>query len=415
METHDIFEEWCSYALGRELLHREFDLDSAVKLSSSKIVAVTGIRRSGKSSVLMLIAQKLSSAGEHVAYINVEDSRLGGRKELLDDILKWFGDSGFLLLDEVTSAADWEGWLSRVHELTKGRLKIIVSSSRSSLSSPSKPLRGRVISYELFPLSFKEFLSFKGIRPEKTTAGRGKVEKALSEYIKYGGFPEIVLAQNDTDKSLILDSYFKDIVGLDVAEASGQHISIVDSFSRYVIQSSTFSASKCLNFLKGLGYAVGKEKILELERHTESSYLAFFIPIFSRNIKDRLQYPRKSYAGDTGFYYGTTGKIDIGRAFETLVFLELKRRAKAASICYWKNSSGFEVDFIIKKGTDVSTAMQVAYEITETKTETRELRSLVSCSKDLHPAELIVLTKELKGVRKVEGVTVRLIPILEWL
>ena len=65
-------------------------------------------------------------------------------------------------------------------------------------------------------------------------------EKALAEYLKYGGFPEVVLAQNDTDKSLILDSYFKDIVGLDVAEASGQHISIVDSFSRYVMQSGTF-------------------------------------------------------------------------------------------------------------------------------------------------------------------------------
>ena len=154
---------------------------------------------------------------------------------------------------------------------------------------------------------------------------------------------------------------------------------------------------------------------MELERHTESSYLAFFIPIFSRSIKDRLQYPRKSYAGDTGFYYGTSGKTDIGRAFETLVFLELKRRAKASSICYWKNSSGFEVDFIIKKGTEVSTAIQVAYEIKETKTEARELRSLVSCSKDLNPAELIVLTKDLKGTRKVDGTTVKLVPVLEWL
>ena len=173
METYDIFEEWGSYALGRGLMPREFDFASAIKLSSSKIVAVTGIRRSGQSSILMLIAQKLSSAGERAAYINVEDSRLGGRKELLDEILKWFGDSGFLLLDEVTSAADWEGWLARVHELTKGKLRIIVSSSRSSLSSPNKPLRGRVISYELFPLSFNEFLSFKDIRPEKTTAGKG--------------------------------------------------------------------------------------------------------------------------------------------------------------------------------------------------------------------------------------------------
>ena len=143
--------------------------------SQTKIVAITGIRRCGKSSVLMLLAQKLAKEGKKVCYVNVEDSRLGAEKDVLDQILKWFGDEGFMLLDEITNANDWIGWLARTHELLKGRLHLVVGSSRRSLVVPSKPLRGRILSLELFPLSFKEFLTFRHVDVESTTAGARKI------------------------------------------------------------------------------------------------------------------------------------------------------------------------------------------------------------------------------------------------
>ena len=122
MESSNIFEEWNTYALRKVLLQRNVNLDAIERNSESKIVAITGIRRCGKSSVLMLLAQKLAKEGKEVCYVNVEDSRLGAEKNVLDQILKWFGDEGFLLLDEITSANDWSGWLARTHELLKGRL-----------------------------------------------------------------------------------------------------------------------------------------------------------------------------------------------------------------------------------------------------------------------------------------------------
>ncbi|MBI5229000.1 ATP-binding protein, partial [Candidatus Micrarchaeota archaeon] len=209
MSSSDVFEEWTAYARKKALYARDIDLDSIEKGVQSKIVAVTGIRRSGKSSVLMLLLQKLVNEGKKAGYVNVEDSRLNGTEHVLDDALKWFGDDGYLLLDEVTSAHDWQGWLARNHELLKGKLKLVVSSSRKNLIVPNKPLRGRMLSVEMFPLSFKEFLSFKKIEVEKTTVGRGKLEKAFSEYLKYGGFPEVVLTDGETDKVRILNSYFK--------------------------------------------------------------------------------------------------------------------------------------------------------------------------------------------------------------
>ncbi len=416
MNSVNVFEEWTAYAKKKELHTREINLDSIEQNSLSKIVAITGIRRCGKSSVLMLLLQKLSSEGKKAVYINVEDSRLSSNENVLDDALKWFGDEGYLLLDEVTNADDWQGWLARNHELLKGRLKIIVSSSRKNLVIPSKPLRGRILAIELFPLSFKEFLAFKHIQLEKTTVGRGKLEKAFIEYMKYGGFPEVALAQEDIDKIRILNAYFKDIVGLDVAEVSHEDVSTVEVFGKYVLQSPLFSASKCLNFFKTIGYKIGKEKILRLEKYAETGYLFFFTLIFSYKLKDKSQYPRKAYAGDVGFFYSTTGKLDFGRLYENVAYLELKRRTQGQKeLCYWKNKQGFETDIIVKQGTNVNEAIQVVYSLEDEKTLNRELRGLVACIKELKPTKALILTKDKDEMRIMDDVKIRFIPLIDWL
>ncbi len=222
---NDIFEEWNSYAAKKGLKPRDINLYDIEKNSRLKIVSITGIRRAGKSSILMMLQQKLTKNSK-AAYINLEDSRIKDYKDTLDNILKWFGDSGFLLLDEITSVNDWEGWLARNHEMLKGKLNLITASSRKSLILPNKPLRGRMLAYEFYPLSFREFLEFKNIKIEKTTVGIGKIERALEEYLIYGGFPEVVLLEDHTDKVRLINSYFKDIIGLDVSDISKENISI---------------------------------------------------------------------------------------------------------------------------------------------------------------------------------------------
>jgi len=412
METTGVFEEWSAYAKKKALLARDIDLGQIERGSASKIMAITGIRRAGKSSVLMLLAQKLSAEGKKVAYVNLEDSRLSG-EGVLDGILKWFGEDGFLLLDEVTSAHDWEGWLSRVHELLSGRLRLVVSSSRKGLALPNKPLRGRTIQIEMFPLSFKEFLSFRKVPVEKTTVGRGRLEKAFFEYLKYGGFPEVVLACDETDKVRILGSYFKDIVGLDIAEVSHQDPSTVEAFGRYALQSTYFSASKCLNFFKTVGHKIGKEKLLQLEKYSEAGYLFFFTPIFSYNIKDKAQYPRKAYCGDTGFYYAMGSRAGFGRLYENAAFLELKRRGQG--IAYWKNKGGLEADFVLTRGSNVMEAIQVVYELDDATVKKREFGGISACADELKPKRLIILTKDKDGTADAGRCRIRLVPLMDWL
>jgi len=416
MEAKDVFEEWDSYAKRQTLRDREIDFGGIIRNAERKIVAVTGIRRSGKSSVLMLLAQRLAASGKKVCYINLEDSRFAKGTAILDEAIKWFGDSGTMLLDEVTSAQDWEGWLARTHDQLKGRLKVIVSSSRRTLLVPSRPLRGRILPYELYPLSFREFLSFKGVETEKTTAGRGKIEKAFTEYVKYGGFPEVALTKEEVDKVRILHSYFRDIVGLDIAEVSVEDLAAVEVFGKYVLGCSYFSASKCLGFLKGLGHKISKAKILQLEHFSQASYLFFFVGIFSHNLKDKSQYPRKAYGGDVGFRFATTGKLDIGRVWENLVLLELKRRAQGQKeISYWKNKLGMETDFVVRQGTQALEVIQVVYEMGDEKTSERELKGLVACANELKPKKAIVLTGERAETRTVGGVRIHTHAILDWL
>jgi len=250
MAAPGVFEEWNAYAQRIQLKKREIDLDSIIQDAEHKIVALTGIRRSGKSSLLMLLLRRLHEKKRRTAYINVEDTRLKNIPNILDEALKWFGDEGYLLIDEITNAPDWEGWLARNHELLKDKLHLIVTSSRSGFSKPSRSLRGRILQIEIYPLSFREFLDFKGVTPEKTTAGRGKTQRLLDEYAIYGGYPEVALFDPPLDKIRVLGSYFHNIVSLDIAEASSMEVSLVETVARYMIDTPTFSATKTHNYLQ---------------------------------------------------------------------------------------------------------------------------------------------------------------------
>jgi len=411
-----VFEEWKTYAQKKALKTRALDLEGLISNSHLKVIGITGIRRSGKSSILIMLQQKLLNEGENASYINLEDSRIKDNESVLDDALKWFGDKGYLLLDELTGAHDWEGWLSRNHELLKGKLHLIVSSSRKKLVAPSRPLRGRMLPYELYPLSFKEFLDFRGIEVELTVAGIGRIEKALDEYLIYGGFPEVVLIGDKTDKIRLLNSYFRDIIGLDVAEMSGESITTVQLFGKYVIEAPYFSASKCLNFFKGLGHKIGKESLLDLEKYSQEGYLFFFVQIFSHTIKDRTQYPRKAYMGDTGFMYAISGKTDMGRLFENAVFLELKRKTpQQHDIHYWKNKEGHEADFVIREGLAIKEIIQVAYELNSKNTKDREVRGLAACAIEAGLRQGLIITKDFERVETIGGIRITFIPLWKWL
>ena len=415
MKIEEVAEEWMSYALAKDLTHRELSSDEVLKASETKPAVISGVRRCGKSSFLMLLAQRLSAEGRKVIYVNLEDPRFAGEPEVMDRLLGWFGEDGHMLLDEVTAIPGWDGWLLRVHELLKGRLRLIVSSSKRSVRSPSRPLRGRCVYFDLYPLSFSERLSFLGVPLGGTVAQRGAFERQVQEHLRYGGFPEVVLQDDPPERLRTLLAYHREIVGLDIAGETGMDRSLVELFSKYLLRSPYFSATACTNFLKGLGYRVGKDKVLEMERAAADCMLFHFLTVRSSSIKDMAQQPRKVYAGDMGLHL-IGGVEDLGRRLENLVCLELLRRlAPGEELFYWKDTAGAEVDFLVTSGLKISSAIQVCYDPSEAGTLSRELRGLERCSEGMRPERCLMITMDTSASYQMNGMSVEAVPLMEWL
>jgi predicted AAA+ superfamily ATPase len=354
--------------------------------------------------------------GEKARYVSLDDVRFNEIDNVLDEILKWNGDEGHLLLDEITSIPGWDGWLYRVHEMTKGKLHLVVTSSRQTIRRPSRQLRGRVLRFDVHPLSFRERLDFLGISIPPTTAGKGMAERELTEHMQFGGFPEVVLANGAMEKRSILAEYYHDILGLDVAAATGTDPAIVELFGRYLLRSPMFSASSCHSFLKCAGHKIGKEKVLELEAAAAESMLFHFCPVFAAGVKAPAQMPRKAFSGDLGLLGALLAQGNEGRRLENMVFLEMLYRLEPLDeLRYWKGPGGEEVDILHIRGMDVIRAVQVCLDLKDSKTLSREVDGLMSCSRRTGVNDCQIITIGPSRVIEQEGVHIEVIDALEWL
>ena len=345
-----ILEEWFEYQIP-PLIEREFH---HTLLDSNLILSLVGVRRSGKTYLLYQLVNKLKKdiPSSNIIYINFEDDRLypltGEELKVLVDVYKqnFSYDSKkplYLLLDEIQNIPLWENTVRRLYDKSKN-LKIIITGSSSRLLSSeiSTALRGRTLTYKVFPFSFKEFLKVKNIDFEskniKYSSRKNNVIKSLREYLEFGGFPQVVLEKNKTE---ILKEYYRAILYRDIVERYRiKNLRLFENFLKVITQgiSSLFSYGKTFNLFKTMGFKISKNTLIEYMRYIESSFFAFEVPIFSYNIKDQLQYPRKIYIIDTGLKNAVSFRFsqDLGKLAENLVFLELKRKDK--DIYYWKNN-----------------------------------------------------------------------------
>lgn len=117
--------------------------------------------------------------------------------------------------------------------------------------------------------------------------GTTQLAKAFNDYLRFGGFPEVCAQTIEIEKIRTISAYFREILGINVAAATGTELTAVELFGRYLLQSPYFSASICLNLLKSVGFKLGKDRALELERAAADSMLFHFVPVYSRSIKDR--------------------------------------------------------------------------------------------------------------------------------
>ena len=334
--------------------------------------------------------------------------------------LELYGERDFhLFLDEIHHIPKWDRWVRRVYDRYKN-ISIYLTSSSSKLSSTDIPgsLRGRTLAYEVFPLSFREFASFKDMELEKpeglTSIKRANLKNLLNKYLHFGGFPEVVLENSERRKKIIIQDYFRTIITLDICERYGiSNTPLMHEYVKSIVDQTYHSTNKTYNILKSRGRKVGKETLLNYTHYLEEVYFTFFLEIFSPKVRDRMYYPKKVYFIDNSFINHITTKFsgDVGRQMENLVFLQLLRRHGIDNLFYWKNPKGQEVDFLIVDGEKVSSLIQVCQDVSSSPTRTRELRSLVSGAKELGCNELIVVVMEGDGEEEVDGYRIKFVSL----
>ncbi|WP_297477257.1 ATP-binding protein [Thermococcus sp.] len=393
-----------------------------VSFLPGKALAVIGPRRSGKTYLLYSLVDEKR---ESFVYLNFENPLLYGisGKDFPSIVDAYFdlypemvnGKPTFLL-DEVQNVPNWE--IGVRYLLDEGFNVALTGSSSKLLSKEiATQLRGRALSYTLLPLSFREFLRFKGVDFERVDLYGRRVhliKKLLSEYLEYGGFPEVALFD---DKVRILEEYLSVMITRDVAERNGvRNLALLEAVVKVLLSSySKYSSySSIYRFLKS-EFNTSKTTVLEYLKAFEDAFFVSFLPKYGRSEKESQRAPRKVYLIDTGLALFT--KKDAARDMENAVFLELLRRKNyqnpLMTLHYYGGSGEGEVDFVVSERGRVTELIQVTKSLEDAGE--REISPLLKAARKLRCRNLVVVTWDEDETIEKNGFRVKVKPLWKFL
>ena len=327
-------------------------------LDTPEIVALIGPRRSGKTTVLYQVMRLLEERGtprEALFHLNLEEPALVAEPgvELLERIYRIYRAEVFpagrawIFLDEIQHVPGWERWVRARNESEE--VKFFVTGSSATLMSAELAtlLTGRHVTFRVLPLDFRELLWFRGLelpsRPH-LVAAPPRIENALYEYLRWGGFPEVVLAADTRRKEVLLQQYFDDILFRDVAWR--HQIRNFTTLRRLAVHLLSRTARMVSLQRLARVFGVSLELVRSYCQFLEEAFLVRFAPFYSLKTAEQLRKPRKVHAVDPGLRNAVclTGSPDRGRLMETAVHGALER-TDHDGLFYWKDE--VEVDFIL--------------------------------------------------------------------
>ena len=375
-------------------------------------LALTGVRRSGKSSMTVQLA--LGRLKE-TFFFNFEDPIFfpGASVEVLGQLLFLYEEETgkmpkLVILDEIQNVQGWERWVRKAIDL--GHYQIVITGSSSHLLSSeiATAISGRVIEQTIWPLSLSEYLIFLG----NTPSSKGAWLRALENYLRWGGFPKIILTPDENDRIILLKQYLSDIVLRDVV---ARH-SIKNQKALHQIVSFYLTGLSCLHSYNSLrkAFEISIELASTLTGYLTQAFLVFEMSRYHPNLKVQARDPKKIYVIDTGLRTVSlqSDREDWGRLAENAVYLELRRRGKQAF--YYKQAQ--EVDFVITELGKPIDAIQVCYsDLEDQETRNREINAMLECLQALELPSGKILTLSLEDVLLKEGKAIHLIPLYQWL
>jgi len=402
----------------KNIIPRDYD----IPLDSNKIVSLVGIRRCGKTTILFELIQKLrdSISKDRIFYINFEDDRLFPISiKDLDSLIEAYYElypqnrekRVYIFLDEVQNIKNWELFVRRIYDTLNVQIFVTGSSSKLLSSEIATSLRGRTITYEVFPFSFREYLRYKNIEINFYSSNSlSYIKNEFNNYLINGGFVETFDKSKDIQIKILKD-YMDLIIYKDIVDRySIKNQALLKHLIKYIFvnMGTLISFNKLYNEYKSLGYKVGKDTLYDYFSYLQDAFVAFTSPIFKNSVKQEQRNPKKLWVIDNGFkrLFSTNISPDFSKLYENLAFLHLRR--KEQEIFYFKDK--YEVDLYLK-----DKLINISYDISDKKTFKREIKALEEAMSYFNLNTSYLITKDKEDIIKIDNKTVQIVPMWKWL
>lgn len=409
---NDQKEELSNWTNERLCYRKEQEL---VDLGSPQAQVVIGVRRSGKSTLCL---QSLIESNVTFAYADFDDERLAyisaqQLNDVLEVLYKIYGDFNYIFLDEIQNV---DGWPLFVNRLLRKNIHVILTGSNAKLLSSdlATHLTGRSSEIELYPFSFAEYCSMKGIDYSlRTTKSIAEQRNAFDEYMKNGGFPELLYVKNGKK---YISNLVDNILKRDIEQR--YNIAYPAQFENMAhhllnVSPSILSTSELANLFNFKSH----HTIQNYVKYLKEAYILVGIKKYSQKSKQR-NVGEKMYAVDVAFMNQRENAFageNLGWRLETIVLLHLIRKCKNEGWdVYYLNERSSECDFIVCDGNKVLQCIQVSYDISSEKTRKREINGLLLAHKKTHCTNLLLLTDHEYGESDQDGLHIQIRPMYEW-
>lgn len=387
-------------------------LNQLIKFKDTDFIKViTGVRRSGKSVLLMLFQEHLIKEGvpdDHIIYMNFESFEYQAItteekfREKLNELLPKDTKKIYLLFDEIQVVEGWQRVINGIRVSFDSDIVITGSNANMLSGELVTLLSGRYIEIPIYPFSFQEFLYVKGIELNSR-----KVDIAYDEYEKYGGFPSVTIAE-ESIKDTILSGIFDTIVLNDVALRSGiKDPTALKSIISFLADNvgQLVNTSKIVNTLKNEGIETTNHTVNRYLDLLESGYLFYRTKQYDIRGREYLRTNGKYFIVDTGLRRNAVGRKDgnYSNRLENIVYLELLRRGYTVDVGKLDTK---EIDFVARR-LDETLYVQVTYELPNNSHETDNLLHI----KDNY--KKIVVTGKYHDIEQIDGIPI--VYIADWL
>ncbi len=400
LSLQKIIQSWTEYAHSeaKTSVNRSYSLNFTKDLAC----ALIGARRSGKST---LAIQAIYHQTKNFLYINFEDPFFSEHTstQVLEDLIEEYfvlfnKRPDYIIYDEIHNIPNWERWARKFIDKKRGVLVITGSSAKMLSSELSSSLTGRNLTHEVWPLSFTEYIQFLKIKSDKQ-------QEAFTYYLKWGGFPRVVLETNEKVRNEILQQYYSDSTLKDVIKRNEirDPRALLSVFNYYLTNiSSLHSYNKIKN-----AFGLSAHAPIAYTHALMEAFLLFEVSLYNKNLKIQSRNPKKIYAIDTGFRNAnaTSSNEDRWKLLENFVFLEYRKRGY--QLYYHKDK--FECDFLITEKYKPIKAIQVTESLKNNSVYEREIEGLKEAMEKHNINEGLIVTLNEEGVKKFPAGTIKIV------